>query len=125
MYTPILILPILIYIAIIFSDVCRTQPILVGGGQEGGLRGGTENTLLIAALGEASYIAYTQLLANMVHMLTLKLRMVRRLIETFGNPEDSHAKVLWRIIVVIAMLLLQCFFFFLHKRLYIVISYVL
>ena len=49
-------------------------PMLVGGGQERGLRAGTENVALIAGLGEASRLAREEADALLLHMLTLKVR---------------------------------------------------
>jgi len=55
------------------------QPMLHGGGQEGGLRGGTENVLLIVGLGEACRIARLEARDTLLHMLTLKLRLLQAL----------------------------------------------
>lgn len=61
---------------------------LIGGGQEGGLRSGTESTLLIAALGEASRVYTAENKRLLLHMLQLKLRLVEVLIAAFGTPEN-------------------------------------
>ena len=52
------------------------EPFLYGGGQEGGLRAGTENVLLIAALGEASRIAHEEESDTLLHLLALKRRLI-------------------------------------------------
>ena len=57
---------------------------LIGGGQEFGLRGGTESTVLIAALGEASNLAVRRLRKNIIHMLQMKLRLVSGLKSAFA-----------------------------------------
>ena len=54
-------------------------PLLVGGGQEYGTRGGTENVLLIAALGEAARIARVEAVATLFHLLRLKRRLIASL----------------------------------------------
>lgn len=66
------------------SPLCLTQPMLIGGGQEQGIRSGTESTLLIAALGEASSLALRKLRKNIIHMLQMKLRLVSGLRAAFA-----------------------------------------
>jgi cysteine desulfurase len=61
--------------------MCSMCSSLVGGGQENGRRGGTENVLLIAAIGVASRIVREELVQLLLHMLTLKLRLIRGLKE--------------------------------------------
>lgn len=62
-----------------------TDPMLVGGGQENGARGGTENVALIAALGEASRLARKQQRELLIHFLALKTRMLARLEHVFRD----------------------------------------
>ena len=50
--------------------------LLVGGGQEKGRRSGTENVMLITALGEAARIARIESRATLLRMVTLKRRLV-------------------------------------------------
>ena len=45
---------------------------------------GTENVALIAGLGAASHIAIAEADLTLIHMLDLKLRLIRKLSETFG-----------------------------------------
>lgn len=52
---------------------------LIGGGQERGLRAGTENVLLTVALGEASRIAHEEADDLLIHMLSLKFRLMKLL----------------------------------------------
>lgn len=52
--------------------------LLLGGGQESGRRAGTENVLLIAALGEACEIAKRELPAMREHMLMLRSRLLQK-----------------------------------------------
>jgi len=55
------------------------QPMLFGGGQESGLRGGTENVILIVGLGEACRVARLEARETLLHMLALKLRLIQAL----------------------------------------------
>jgi len=52
---------------------------LVGGGQERGIRAGTENVLLIAGMGEACRIAYDESDLLLAHSLTLKHQLMTSL----------------------------------------------
>jgi cysteine desulfurase len=61
----------------------RSRPLLVGGGQEGSLRGGTESTLLIAALGAAAEVAIAEQRSLPLKMLRHKLRLVTGLTRIF------------------------------------------
>lgn len=65
---------------------------LIGGGQEGGLRSGTESTLLVAAMGEAARVYNRESKTLLLHMLTLKLRLVEGLIAAFGPPEQGSIR---------------------------------
>jgi cysteine sulfinate desulfinase/cysteine desulfurase-like protein len=58
---------------------------LIGGGQERGLRAGTENVLLAVALGEASRIAHEEADELLIHMLTLKFRLMKLLSDGLQN----------------------------------------
>ena len=58
---------------------------LFGGGQESGLRAGTENVALIACLGAASRIARCEADALLLHMLTLKQRLIAGLKSKFKS----------------------------------------
>jgi cysteine desulfurase len=73
----------------------RYQPYLIGGGQERGRRGGTENVPFIVALGEAAKLA----LANLAHGNTrirslrdkLETQILERIPETIRNgPVESR-----------------------------------
>ncbi|MET8989377.1 cysteine desulfurase family protein [Nonomuraea wenchangensis] len=57
----------------------RLRPLVVGGGQEGGLRAGTENVAFIAALGMAAEIARTELAADMARLAELRDLLHREL----------------------------------------------
>lgn len=60
---------------------------LVGGGQESGRRAGTENVLLIVALGEASRLARLEANEMLLHLLSLKKRMIAALLKGMGGEE--------------------------------------
>ncbi|WP_206050699.1 cysteine desulfurase family protein [Nocardioides speluncae] len=72
----------------------RLQPTIHGGGQEQGLRAGTENVALIAAFGAASRIAADSLPQSAHQLLELRDRLHRQLTELLpdrvslnGHPE--------------------------------------
>jgi len=66
----------------------ETVPMLVGGGQERGVRSGTENVALVVGLGEASRLALEECSALLLHLLSLKLRLVTALVEGFAKPAE-------------------------------------
>ncbi|MBO5671369.1 MAG: aminotransferase class V-fold PLP-dependent enzyme, partial [Clostridia bacterium] len=57
----------------------RIVPYLIGGGQESGMRSGTENTIGIAAFGAAAADGAAHLDANLAQMETLRTYAVERL----------------------------------------------
>lgn len=63
----------------------HADPMLVGGGQERGRRAGTENVLLIAALGEASRLARAEAGPMLLHLLSLKRRLISKLQAGLGQ----------------------------------------
>ena len=60
-------------------------PIIHGGGQQKGLRSGTENAMGIVALGEATKEAYKNLKSNMENMMEFKTKLVE---EIFNKIDD-------------------------------------
>ncbi len=54
------------------KDKTKIKPILFGGGQQKGMRSGTENVPAIAGLGEAAAEAYENLEENVNHMYALR-----------------------------------------------------
>jgi cysteine desulfurase len=64
---------------------------LFGGGQESGVRAGTESVALIAGLGAAARVARVEADATMLHMLTLKQRLISGLKNKFS---DSQVRML-------------------------------
>lgn len=61
------------------------HPMLFGGGQEKGIRPGTENTPMIVGLGIAAELVKTNLANYRSHMLQCRNQLERRLVEVFGN----------------------------------------
>lgn len=60
-------------------DKVRVIPQILGGGQENGMRSGTENVPAIAGLGEAARIAYENLETNRNHLYELRERLIEGL----------------------------------------------
>ena len=72
-------------IGVLYIDKARSKPIhttplLHGGGQENGIRSGTESILLIAGLGTASKLAYQESRLLCIHLLHCKLVFVEVLL---------------------------------------------
>ena len=76
------------------SDKVRILPIIYGGGQQKGLRSGTENMPGIAGLGEAAKEAQAHLGSNRAAMYGLRHQLVSGLKEledvTVNGPEDDQ-----------------------------------
>ncbi|KAG7368898.1 selenocysteine lyase [Nitzschia inconspicua] len=72
--------------------------LLIGGGQEFGMRGGTENTPYIVALGRAAELAQTHLKRNAAHMEEMRARLLKNLQYSLGasnvlaNGPQDHTK---------------------------------
>ena len=72
----------------------KIKPILHGGGQEKGMRSGTENVPAIAGLSQAAKDMYANLEANRKHLFALKERLAERLskvegVSLNGIPEEG------------------------------------
>jgi len=70
---------------------------LIGGGQEFGRRGGTENTPYIVGLGHAAWKAHEKLPQNAAHMEAMRSRLLLKLTERLGTERllvngPKHAK---------------------------------
>lgn len=75
------------------------RPFLVGGGQEKGMRSGTENVPAIAGLGEAARIIYVNRARKNEHLMELKELMRSWFTENidhilFNSPEDGAPHIL-------------------------------
>jgi cysteine desulfurase len=82
----------------------RVNPLIHGGAQERGLRGGTENIAGVVGLAKAVELAYTDLEAHQQHVWGLKSYMIARLQEIFADVcfhgETSFEKALYTVLNV-------------------------
>lgn len=72
----------------------RIVPYLIGGGQEDGMRSGTENTIGIAAFGAAAADGAAHLDEHLAHMETLRSYAIERLTSAgfaLNLPQGAHA----------------------------------
>jgi cysteine desulfurase len=61
------------------------EPVILGGGQERGLRAGTENVALIVALGAAAAVAAERLAADGPRLVGLRDRLHQGLVERLAG----------------------------------------
>lgn len=76
-------------VSLFLRPKCIERPMLIGGGQERGIRSGTESTLLISALGEAARIAHEEKKTLPLRLLSLKLYLVSKLKQVFGSLKNE------------------------------------
>ncbi len=72
----------------------KIRPVIYGGGQERGMRSGTENVPAIAGLGQAAADMYANLEKNRVHLFELKKTLAERFLQmedvtVNGIPEEG------------------------------------
>lgn len=67
----------------------KIKPIIYGGGQEKGLRSGTENTAAIAGLGKATEVIYGRLDANRDQMFKIKDALINGATQIEGVTNNS------------------------------------
>lgn len=86
--------------ALVAKDKKSVEPLLYGGGQEEGIRPGTENVAMAVGLGEAARLAHALLPELTVQMQKVRDHLEQRLQETFGNsvvfncrPEDPTLRL--------------------------------
>jgi cysteine desulfurase len=70
--------------ALYAKERVKLKPIIYGGGQQSGMRSGTENVPGIAGMALAAKMVYANLDENVKHMNNLKERLVRRMTEIEG-----------------------------------------
>ncbi|MEY4991965.1 MAG: hypothetical protein RI948_841 [Bacteroidota bacterium] len=82
----------------------RVNPLIHGGAQERGLRGGTENIAGVVGLAKAIELAYTDLEAHQTHVWGLKSYMITQLQILFPDVlfhgETSYEKALYTVLNV-------------------------
>ena len=82
----------------------RVNPLIHGGSQERGLRGGTENIAGVVGLAKAIELSYTDLEAHQNHVWGLKNYMISRLQALFPevlfHGETSYEKALYTVLNV-------------------------
>jgi len=82
--------------ALFVREGVRLKPLLVGGGQEAGIRSGTENMPGISGLGLAAEICWEKSREGMNHLADLKQFMIERVLEDIpdaqvNGPGDKRA----------------------------------
>lgn len=73
------------------NEKAKVQPFILGGGQQKGMRSGTDNVPGIAGLGTAAKMIYQNLNENVEHMRELKLYFAKEL-ETLEQVEINGPK---------------------------------
>ena len=73
-------------------DGVTLTPLIFGGGQESGIRGGTENVPAIAGFGVAAKIAFNQMRTTMRHEIALRNYLIQRVLHEipFCQLNGSH-----------------------------------
>lgn len=77
--------------ALFVDSHVKIKPILYGGGQEKGLRSGTENTAAIAGMGKAAEIMYGRLSENQQKMSAVKQALIEG-VRKLPNVEDHSGE---------------------------------
>ncbi|RNJ78230.1 MAG: cysteine desulfurase [Nitrosopumilus sp. B06] len=68
----------------------KLNPVILGGGQESGMRSGTENVAGIVGFGRACEIAQENLNENALHMKNLRDELVRQVLEIPESALNGH-----------------------------------
>lgn len=79
-------------------NTVKIPPFIIGGGQEGGLRSGTENVAGIVGMGVASHIAYESLEKDRHRIITLRDRLIDRILREIpysilNGPKESDSRL--------------------------------
>ena len=75
--------------ALFVDSKVKIKPILFGGGQEKGMRSGTENTAAIAGIGKATEVMYERLEENCMKMQAVKDTLVQGATALEGVTDNS------------------------------------
>lgn len=75
--------------ALFIDSKVKIKPILFGGGQEKGIRSGTENTTAIAGMGKAVEMAYQRMDDNVIKMLSVKNALIQGATKIEGVINNS------------------------------------
>lgn len=75
--------------ALFVDGKTKIKPILLGGGQEKGMRSGTENTTAIAGMGKAAEIMYNNMPINTEKMESVKRRLIEGATKIEGVTSNS------------------------------------
>lgn len=79
------------------NEKAKLRPLILGGGQQKGMRSGTDNVPGAAGLAQAARDCYAQLAENTEHLLTLKKQMMdglRQLDQQLGGTEKKPVIVI-------------------------------
>lgn len=75
--------------ALFLRDGVKCSPLIYGGGQENGMRSGTENVTSIAGLGKAAEVAYENLDKNVYDMMLIKKMFLDKVLLFEGITNNS------------------------------------
>ncbi|MCR5702220.1 MAG: cysteine desulfurase [Lachnospiraceae bacterium] len=75
--------------ALFVDNRVKIKPIIYGGGQEKGLRSGTENTAAISGMGKACEIMYARLKENLASMKKVKEHLINGALAIEGVTDNS------------------------------------
>jgi cysteine desulfurase len=76
--------------ALYVKPAIRLQPVLLGGGQERGLRSGTENLFAIAGMGEAARIARLKMTKEGNRLKKMRDRIIQEILKIEGSHLTGH-----------------------------------
>lgn len=70
----------------------KLQPVLLGGGQERGLRSGTENVFAIAGMGEAARIASQEMKQESTRLIPIRDALIKEILKIEQSYLTGHPK---------------------------------
>ena len=70
----------------------KPSPLLHGGGQEGGLRSGTENVAGIVGFGRAAELAQAEMAGEAARLVQIRDFLIESIVESFGNAYSIGAR---------------------------------